>query len=102
MVETHFNMKIKVVRSDSWGEYMSRELKEYFADQGINHQHSCPHQPQENGVAKRKHRHITETTRALWLHAHLPKVFWAECVNTMIYLINRLPTAILNKISPFE
>uniref|UniRef100_A0A2N9HWF1 Reverse transcriptase Ty1/copia-type domain-containing protein n=1 Tax=Fagus sylvatica TaxID=28930 RepID=A0A2N9HWF1_FAGSY len=40
--------------------------------------------------------------RALRLHANLPKVFWAEAANTAVFLINRLPTPLLDNVSPLE
>ena len=102
MILTQFGRKIKIFRSDSGGEYVSNEFEEYLATEGIIHQRSCPHQPQQNGVAERKHRHIMETTRALLLHAQLPKVFWAESVMTSVYLINRLPSSVIGDVSPLE
>lgn len=102
MVQTQFNKKIKILRTDSGGEYISKEFNHFLATEGIIHQTSCPHQPQQNGVAERKHRHLMETSRAIRLHAGLPKVFWAESVATSGYLINRLPTPLLGNLSPLE
>uniref|UniRef100_A0A2N9FCY2 Integrase catalytic domain-containing protein n=1 Tax=Fagus sylvatica TaxID=28930 RepID=A0A2N9FCY2_FAGSY len=73
MVCTQFNKKIKILRSDSGGEYIPKEFKAFLASEGVVHQYSCTEQPQQNGVAERKHRHIQEMARALRLHANLPK-----------------------------
>lgn len=43
-----------------------------------------------------------ETTRALLLHAQLPKVFWSKSIMTSVYLINRLPISIIGDVSPLE
>ncbi|KAL8130930.1 hypothetical protein AgCh_007017 [Apium graveolens] len=102
MVQTQFNKKIKILRTDSGGEYISKEFNHFLAEEGIIHQTSCPHQPQQNGVAERKHRHLMETARAIRIHAGLSKVFWAESVATSGYLINRLPTPVIGNISPLE
>ncbi len=102
MVCTQFNKKIKILRSDSGGEYIPKEFKAFLASEGVVHQCSCTEQPQQNGVAERKHRHIQEMARALRLHANLPKVFWAEAANTAVFLINRLPTPLLDNVSPLE
>ena len=64
------------------------------------HQRSCPHTPQQNGLAERKHRHLMETTRTLLTTMHVPRSFWAEALSTSAYLINRLPTAVLRGDSP--
>ncbi|CAI8584052.1 unnamed protein product [Vicia faba] len=39
-----------------------------MSSNGILDQTSCPHTPQQNGVAERKNRHLVETTRTLLLH----------------------------------
>jgi hypothetical protein len=52
--------------------------------------------PQQNGVAERLNRTITETARCLKLNAELPKIFWAEVVDMACYIINRSPKVALN------
>ena len=72
MVQTQFSLPVKVIRSDNGGEYLNSELLNFFQEKGILHETTCPHTPQQNGVAKRKNRHILETTRALLIGAHVP------------------------------
>jgi hypothetical protein len=35
-------------------------------------------------------------------HANSPFWFWVKVFSTTIYVINRLPTPVLNELSPFE
>ncbi|KAA0052263.1 Retrovirus-related Pol polyprotein from transposon TNT 1-94 [Cucumis melo var. makuwa] len=63
---------------------------------------SCPHTSQQNGRAERKHRHILDSVRALLLSASCPEKFWGVAALTSIYIINRLPSYVLQNISPFE
>jgi hypothetical protein len=51
---------------------------------------------------ERKHRHIVETGLTLLAHCSAPLTYWAEAFQTACYLINRLPTPILNNESPFQ
>ncbi|KAF3666199.1 hypothetical protein FXO37_10701 [Capsicum annuum] len=51
---------------------------------------------------ERKHKHLLDMGRALELQSHVPSRFWGDCVETAAYLINRLPTAVLNEKSPYE
>ncbi|XP_040374694.1 uncharacterized protein LOC112199378 [Rosa chinensis] len=98
--ETQFNQKVQHIRSDNGSEFLS--MRSFFQANGIIHQHSCVYTPQQNGVVERKHRHIITIARALLFQANLPLEFWAECVLTVVYLINRLPAPLLSGKSPFE
>uniref|UniRef100_A0A1J3DVK1 Retrovirus-related Pol polyprotein from transposon TNT 1-94 n=2 Tax=Noccaea caerulescens TaxID=107243 RepID=A0A1J3DVK1_NOCCA len=101
-VSNHYNAKIKTLRSDNGGEYTSQAFKQYLNKNGIIHQTSCPYTPQQNGVAERKNRHLMEVARAMMFHTNVPKRFWGDAVVTACYLINRIPTKILQDSSPFE
>ncbi|TXG61259.1 hypothetical protein EZV62_012622 [Acer yangbiense] len=56
----------------------------------------------KNGVSERKHRHVVETELTLLAHANLPLRFWAKAFETATFLINNLPSSVLNFMSPFE
>ncbi|PKA60460.1 Retrovirus-related Pol polyprotein from transposon TNT 1-94 [Apostasia shenzhenica] len=72
-VERFFNCKIRSFHSDWGGEYQA--LHRHLNSSGITHRVSCPHTPEQNGSAERKHRHIIETTLALLQHASAPQKF---------------------------
>ncbi|KAG7556913.1 Integrase catalytic core [Arabidopsis suecica] len=100
-VTNHFDAKIKILRTDNGGEYTSTKFKEHLEKCGILHQTSCPYNPQQNGVAERKNRHLMEVSRAMLFQKHMPKRFWGDAVMTACYLINRTPTRDLrNKLEP--
>jgi histone deacetylase 1/2 len=61
---------------------------------------SCQHTSQQNGIAERKHRHLVETGLALLAHSSLPLHYWDEAFLMACYLINRMPTPVLNKETP--
>ena len=52
-------------------------------------------------MVERKHRHIVETGLTLLAQAKIPLSFWWESFHTASFLINRMPTPILNNLSPF-
>ena len=68
----------------------------------ISFRSSCPHHPEQNGLVEWKHQHIVETGLTLLAHAHMPNTYWVDALNTAVYLINRLPTHVLNYLSPYE
>lgn len=43
-----------------------------------------------------------EMAKSMLFEKGLPRSFWAEAINTTIYLINRCPTKALNNQTPFE
>ena len=98
-VERLLDTKIKCVQSDWGGEYQKIH-NTFFRSLGIAHRVSCPHTHQQNGSAERKHRHIVETGLALLAHAAVPLKFWDEAFLTATYLINRLPTRVINNKCP--
>lgn len=67
---------------------------------GILRQSFCVDTPSQNGVAKRKNRHLLETTRALLFQTKVPKKFWADAILTACFLINRMPSSVLDGDSP--
>jgi histone deacetylase 1/2 len=99
-VERLFYRKIIAVQSDWGGEY--EKLNSFFTKIGITHLVSCPHAHQQNGAAKRKHRHIVEVGLSLLAHAHMPLKFWDEAFSTATFLINRMPSKVINFETPFE
>jgi histone deacetylase 1/2 len=101
-VENLFSTTIKFFRSDNGGEFTSKQFLNFLNSAGIFHQLSCPHTPHQNGVAERKHHHISTVGRTLLHHSNLPLTFWVEAFQTAVFLINRTPTPTLSNQSPFQ
>lgn len=102
LVENLFDRKIKRVQSDGGREFDNKILTNHFLDHGIYFCKSCPGTPQQNRVAERKHRHIIEMARTYLIDANLPAQHWVDASYTAVYTINRLPTPVLQGLSPFE
>lgn len=101
-VERRTGKKLKTIRSDNGTEYTNNELKNYLAAQGIKHEYSVEYTPQQNGTAERKNRTLVEMARCIMLQAALPASYWAESVNTAIYIRNRCPSRSLCGETPFK
>uniref|UniRef100_A0A2N9EEC7 Integrase catalytic domain-containing protein n=1 Tax=Fagus sylvatica TaxID=28930 RepID=A0A2N9EEC7_FAGSY len=102
MAEKHYNSSIHFLRTDCGGEFTSTAFNSYCATSGIIHHLTCPHTPQQNGVAERKHRHLIQTTLALLSQSGLSLSYWSYALATASHLINKLPTPLLNMSSPWE
>eukprot|EP00253_Pinus_taeda_P027346 PITA_27346 len=102
LVEKEFGKKIKALRSDNGGEYVSQQFKDFCATEGIKWELMAPHNPQQNGVAERKNRSIVGAARAMLHDQSLPLHLWAEACNTIVYLQNRSPHRILGMKTPME
>ncbi|GJV82223.1 pol polyprotein [Tanacetum coccineum] len=63
-VENQLGKKIKVVRSDRGGEYVS-PFAELCAQHGTRHEFTAPYSPQQNSIAKRKNRTMKEMVTAM-------------------------------------
>lgn len=85
---------------DWGGEY--QKLNSFFQEIGIVHHVSCPHAHQQNGSAKRKHRHIVEVGLSLLAQASMPLKFWDETFFTATYLINCIPSRVLDFSTPLQ
>ena len=98
--ERQFSSKIKRLQTDWGGEF--RSLLPLLNKLGIHFQHPCPYVHEQNGRIERKHRHIVETGLTLLAQATMPLKFWWTAFHSVVYLINMLPTPVLQMKSPFE
>ncbi|KAH9699234.1 Integrase catalytic domain-containing protein [Citrus sinensis] len=91
-VELESGKKIKCLRTDNGGEYIDGEFLAFCKQEGIQRQFTVAYTPQQNGVAERMNRTLTERIRAMLKTAGLPNSFWAEAAKTACYIVNRSPS----------
>ncbi|KAI3765987.1 hypothetical protein L2E82_16034 [Cichorium intybus] len=102
LVQNQFSRKIKVFQSDGGTEFVNNTVHKIFEENGTFHRLSCPYTPQQNGRAERKHRHIVETGLSMLFHAHVPSSYWVDAFTSAVFIINRLPSKVLDNKSPFQ
>ena len=71
-------------------------MASFCTGHGIIYQTSCVHTSQQNGVTERKHCHLLDMARTLMFNMHVPKQYCADAILTAYYLINRMPSYVLN------
>jgi len=89
-------------RSDNRrGKYDNELFKRLLRERGISFEPSVPYSPYQNGVAERMIQTITTRARSILLDARLPIDFWAEVVNTAVYLQQWIPSVSLDNSPPY-
>jgi len=86
--ETSIGCKIKCLRSDNGGEYLSNDFRNFCTMHGITRQNTNPYTPKQNGVAERKNFTLVESARSMVKHANLSNSFWGEAITIASYIKN--------------
>lgn len=102
LVENNSGLRIKTLRTDRGGEFLSNEFVHFCDESGIHKELTAPYTPEQNGVAERKNRTVVEMARSLLKGKGLPNQYWAEAVATSVYLLNISPTKAVMNQTPYE
>ncbi|KAJ9553546.1 hypothetical protein OSB04_017591 [Centaurea solstitialis] len=100
-VQNLLDKRIKFLRSDRGGEYLSDEFDNHLMECGIVSQLTPPYTPQMNGVSERRNRTLLDMVRTMMCHSSLPISFWGHALETAAHILNRVPTKSVEKI-PYE
>jgi hypothetical protein len=100
MCERQYDVKVMRIRTDNGGEYVNKDLENFFKELGIIHDPTPPYSHESNGVAERLNRTIMNMVRAMLVK--LDKRLWQEAVHTAVYLKNRLPHSAVKDQTPYE
>lgn len=99
-VERQSGYALTIFRTDGGGEFNSKEMEEFCAAKGIEHEVTAPYTPQHNGIAERRNRTLLDMARCMLKGKGLPHSFWGEAVTTAAYILNRCPTKKLEAAVP--
>ena len=99
---TQFDAKIKHLRSDCGGEYLSNEFSQHLKLKGMEHCITVHDMPEYNGMAERLNHTLVECVRAMLHVSGLPKNLWGEAIMHATWLKNRLSTRRLGTKMPYE
>ncbi|GJY15594.1 retrotransposon protein, putative, ty1-copia subclass [Tanacetum coccineum] len=100
-VENQLGKTIKSLRSDSRGEYMSQDFLDHLKDHGIIAHCTPPYTPQHNGESKRRNRTLLDMVRSMMSQTTLPKSFWDYALETVVRILNMVPTKKVEK-APYK
>jgi len=96
------NYNIKYIKTDNGTEFFNNNFNEFYNKTGIIHEHTVPHNPQQNGRVERLHRTLISNGDAMLADAKLSHKFWQDAVATANYIHNRLPHKGNNNKIPYE
>nr|GFA97853.1 hypothetical protein [Tanacetum cinerariifolium] len=91
-VELQLEKKIKALRSDRGGEYLSQEFKDYLSKKEIVQHLTSPYTPQQNGVSERRNRTLLDMVRSMFNLTTLPLSFWDYALESAVRILNMVPT----------
>ena len=100
-VENQRGKRIKALRSDRGGEYLSHEFSDHLKSCGIVPQLTPPGTPQRNGVSERHNRTLWDMVRSMMSQSELPLSFWGYALETAAFTLNRVPSKSVDK-TPYE
>ena len=100
-VENQRDRKIKFLRSDRGGEYLSHEFGTHLRKCGIVSQLTPPGTPQRNGVSERRNRTLLDMVRSMMSLTDLPLSFWGYALETATFTLNRAPSKSVET-TPYE
>ena len=75
---------------------MSSALWNFLSENGIEHQKTVPHTPQQNGRAERFNHTLLDKSEAMQQHACLLPTFWQDAIETSLHIYNQQPMCRLN------
>lgn len=101
-VKSSTSCSVVAIRTDNGREYVNNDVKMFIESHGIQHQRTVSFNPEQNGRAEREIRTLIEAARTMIHSKKLSLKYWAEAVNTAVYVLNRTgPSSIKGK-TPYE
>ena len=93
--------KIKFLRYDRGGEYLSYEFGLHLKQCRIVSQLMPPRAPQRNGVSERRNCTLFDMVRSMMSLTDLPLLFWGYALETATFTFNRAPSKSVET-TPYE
>lgn len=100
-VKSQFSRNHKIFHSDGCTEFTNNKVQILFQDKGIRHTFSC-HTHHLKMVEQNRSTDTLLNRSYLLFHFHSPMKFWVDAFSSVVYVINRLPTRVLDGKSPFK
>jgi hypothetical protein len=102
LTETQIGKRLKEVRSDRGGEFMSRDFKEFCDEHEIKREYTIPRTPQQNGVVERQNRTVQEMARSMMNEKNIGQTYLVEAIHTAFHVLNKAHLGPQSDKTPYE
>ena len=89
-VEKEIGKRLKCLRSERGGKFISNEFNNFCIERGIKRQVSTPEYLEKNGIVERRNRSIMDCARTLMIEKNISIKYWKEAINTIVHTLNRV------------
>ena len=89
-VEKETGKRLKFLRSDRGGEFISHEFNNFCIERGIKRQVSTPGTPEQNGIAERRNISTMDCARSLMIEKGIAIKYWKEAISTTVHTLNQV------------
>ena len=96
-----YGLHVAEVKSDN-DSTISTTVKTSLHHEGVHHNASAPHTPEQNGPSERSGGVVITKARAMSIGAAFPEEMWPEVVSAAAYIHNRSPTESLQWATPLD
>jgi hypothetical protein len=99
-VSTQFGRTVKAIQCDNGCEFDNSSTCFFLLSNGTQLRMSCPYTSPQNGKVERIIHSVNNVIHTLLIQASLPGRYWAEGLHTATYLLNHLPTTVIQAACP--
>ena len=101
-IETCYEQKILVFQCDGGGEFINKNMINYFTKEGIQLVQTNAYAHQQNGIVERRNRTIRESALTMCLAANMDfNHYWPSAITSAAYILNMMKSNRTNVI-PYE
>jgi transposase InsO family protein/DNA-binding transcriptional MerR regulator len=94
--------RLKAVRSDRGGEFMSSDFKELCDKHGIKREYTIPGTPQQNGKVERQNKTVQHMARSMMNEKNIGQTYRVETIHTIVHILNKAHLIPHNDKKPYE
>ena len=101
-LEKEIGKRLKFLRSDRGGEFISNEFNNFCIERGIKRQVSAPGTSEKNEIAERRNRSIMDCARTLMIEKNVAIKYWKEAISTVVHTLNWIQLKKDSDKNPYE